>query len=136
MDYEQMLKKAYSSLPEKALKRERFEIPVAETLEQGNRTIIKNFDAMCRTLRRAPDEVSKYLFRELATAGSIEGDRLLLTGRFTERVVNEKIKNFTEGYVLCKACGKPDTRIADLGRGIRELVCEACGARSALKLSR
>jgi len=132
-EYEKLLEKAYSLLPEKATKKERFEIPVVESIVQGSKTIIKNFEAIALTLRRKPYEVSKYLARELAVPISVEGQRLVLQGKFYDRVLNEKIKNYTETYVICKECKKPDTKLTEMGRGVRMLVCEACGARSPVR---
>lgn len=132
-EYEKLLEKAYSLLPEKAIGKERFEIPVVESITQGNKTIIKNFEAIALTLRRKPYEITKYLSRELAVPISVEGQRLVLQAKFYDRVLNEKIKNYTETYVICKECKKPDTKIVEMGRGLRMLVCEACGARSPVR---
>ncbi|MEW6329106.1 MAG: translation initiation factor IF-2 subunit beta [Candidatus Micrarchaeota archaeon] len=132
-DYDKLLEKAYSLLPEKATRRERFEVPVVESMIQGSKTIIKNFEGIALALRRKPYEISKYLARELAVPISVEGQRLVLQGKFYDRVLNEKIKNYTEMYVICKECKKPDTKITEMGRGMRMLVCEACGARSPVR---
>ena len=133
MDYEKMLERAQSLLPEKSKNKERFEIPTAESLTQGNKTIIRNFDLIAQKLRRNPKLLAKYLFRELAIRGDFEGGRLLLHRRFNENVLNERIKEFVKGYVLCKECGKPDTSLKDAERGVKVMVCEACGARHPVK---
>ena len=80
--YETLLGRIYSSLPEKKTTGERFEVPQAEALLQGTRTIVKNFDAICSAIRRKPQAVAKFLFKELAVPGVIEGGRLVLQGRF------------------------------------------------------
>ena len=42
--------------------------------------------------------------------------------------IDEKIKDYTETYVICSECGRPDTHIEKEDRTFI-LVCEACGAR-------
>ncbi len=133
LPYESLLDRLYSSLPEKKASGERFEVPAAEVLVQGNRTIIKNYDAICSALRRKPEEVAKYLFKELAVPGTAEAGRLVLQSRFGAKTVNDKISSYAETHVICRECKKPDTRIEEFGRGIKILVCEACGARNPVR---
>lgn len=128
MEYEDLLKRAYESLPEKKEAGERFEIPTAETLIQGNKTIIKNFEAIAGKLRREPKHLAKYLYGELAVYGTIEGSRLVLNTKVAERTVNEKLKDYVNTYVICKQCKKPDTKLVDK----QTIICEACGARGSV----
>ncbi len=133
-DYEKLLDRAYSLLPEKSVGGERFEVPIVDSFTQGNKTIIKNFDFIAETLRRDKASLIKFLSRELAVPASPDGKRLVLAGRFNERILNDRILTFTNTYVLCKECKKPDTKLIDAGRGVKTLVCEACGARSPVKM--
>ncbi len=132
--YEELLDRAYSMMPKNAGTVERFEIPIVDSFSQGSKTIIKNFDFIVETLRRDRALLIKFLSRELAVPASQEGKRLVLAGRFNDRVLNERILAFTNTYVLCKECKKPDTKLIDAGRGVKTLVCEACGARSPVKV--
>ena len=80
-----MLDRLYLSLPQQALKKERFEMPRAESFVQGTKTIIKNFSGILKAVNR-DDEPSKrhffkYFTRETATAASIEDNKLILTAR-------------------------------------------------------
>jgi translation initiation factor 2 subunit 2 len=134
LSYEQLLDRAYSRIPEKTSTGERFEIPVVDSFTQGTKTIIRNFDFIAETLRRDKAHLVKYLSKELAVPAEAEGKRLILSGRFNERVLNDRISAFTNAYVLCKECKKPDTKLIDAGRGIKTLVCEACGARSPVRM--
>jgi len=134
MGYDELLERAYSLLPEKATKRERFEMPVIESFIQGNKTIIKNFDSIAERLRRRQDEIAKYFFRELAIPGTLEGRNLILNGKFHDRVLNDRLKTYVESYVLCKECKKADTKLIEMERGVKIMVCEACGARSPVRI--
>jgi len=131
-DYDKLLEKAYSELPEKRVTKERLEIPMPETLVQGNKTIIKNFEAITNKLRRDQKHVGKYLAKELATSFTIEGGKLVLNSRLNERIINDKLKAYMEIYLYCKQCKLPDTRLDEVERGISVMVCEACGARSSV----
>lgn len=134
MGYDELLERAYASLPEKVGSGERFEMPVVESLTQGNKTIIKNFDEIVQKLRRNPGEIMKYLSRELAVPMSKEGAGLVLQGKFYDRVLNEKLRRYVTTYVICKECKKADTKIVDVERGVKVIVCEACGARSPVRV--
>ena len=131
-DYEKLLEKAYKELPEKSKETERFELPKADIDITGSRTIIKNFKEIATTLRRDPMHFYKYVTRELAAPGNLEGSRLILKGRIPPRIIYQKIENYINDYVLCKECGKPDTQIVD-EQGVKLLKCEACGARKAIR---
>jgi translation initiation factor 2 subunit 2 len=129
-----MLDRAYSLLPERVLKAERFEIPLVDAFMQGNKTIIRNFGFLTQTLRRKPEELSKYFFKELAVPGDVSGNTLILHGKFNDKMLNERVKSFTETFVLCKECRKPDTKLLEVERNVRMLVCEACGARAPVRV--
>lgn len=133
LDYEKLLDRGYSLIPAKTTSGERFEIPVVDTLQQGNKTFIKNFDLIAGKLRRDPKMIMKYFTKELAIPATIEGQRLVLHGKFGDRALNERLKAFTQIFVLCKECHKPDTKIMEGEHGRKMLVCEACGARAPIK---
>ncbi|VVC04349.1 Translation initiation factor 2 subunit beta [Candidatus Burarchaeum australiense] len=132
-EYTDLLDRAYQAVPQKSGTGERFEMPVADVLPQGSKTIVKNFEAIASTLRRPPEQMLKYMQKELAVPVTREGQRLVLHGKFNPRVVNEKLKNFYEAFVMCKECKKPDTNIVTGEHGVKMLVCEACGARSPVR---
>lgn len=128
--YEALLKRARAALPEKTLSGERFEPPLAETQIQGPKTIVRNFDVICQKLRREPALLTKYLSKELAVPATMDGPRLILHGKVFDRIINEKLGNFINIYVICKECKRPDTKLTESEHGVRTLVCEACGARA------
>ncbi|HLC45860.1 MAG TPA: translation initiation factor IF-2 subunit beta [archaeon] len=132
MEYEKMLERAYATLPEKALEKERFELPVASIQMEGNKTIIVNFKEICDTLRREPQHLLKVITKELAVPGNLDGSRLILKTRAPQRVLYEKISNYVKEFVLCKQCKKHDTHLVEK-EGITTLVCEVCGARSPVR---
>ena len=132
-EYEQLLEKAYKAVPQKSGTGERFEVPMAEVQPQGSKTLVRNFEFIATKLRRPPEQLKRYVQKELAVPVTIDGQRLVLHGKFNERSINEKVRNFCDMFVLCRECKKPDTHIAPGEHGIKMLVCEACGARSPVR---
>jgi translation initiation factor 2 subunit 2 len=132
-EYENHLDNIYENLPKKKAEGERFEAPKFEYFSEGNKTIIKNFKAVCDKIRRDQETVSKYLSKELAVPVEVRDDRLVLQRRLMGDILNKKLEEFITKYVMCKECKKPDTHIDEAGQRVRILVCEACGARMAIR---
>jgi translation initiation factor 2 subunit 2 len=128
MEYEQLLERARDQLPEKLFEKTRFKVPKADSFIQGNRTVLRNFMDIAKALNRDPHHFMKFLLRELATAGDIEGSRAIFQGRFDYNLVNGKLKSYLEEFVFCEDCGKPDTKL-EKQRGVIIMKCMACGAR-------
>ncbi|MBO0888386.1 translation initiation factor IF-2 subunit beta, partial [Candidatus Bathyarchaeota archaeon] len=110
---------------------ERFEVPLAQVQVIGARTIVVNFSDVVDRLNRDPHHVLKYLAKEMATAGSFEGGRGYFQGKFSRETINRLIGVYSNRFVICPVCHRPDTRIVRGGR-LSFLVCEACGARSSI----
>lgn len=132
--YEQLLENVYINLPEQAHGTgERFEIPKFELFSEGNKTFLKNFQVVCDKIRRDKSLLTKYLTKELAVPAEVQGDRLILQRKINADIVNRKLEEFVTRYVICKECKKPDTHIQELGHGVKQLICEACGARNSIR---
>lgn len=132
MEYEKMLDRLYLSLPKQALSKERFEIPKVDSFLQGPRTVLKNFSALAKTVRREPRELYKFLTKELAVPIVIENERLVINGKFFPNQLQDTFDHYVKDYVLCHECQKPDTHYEERS-GIRVLKCEACGAITSIK---
>jgi translation initiation factor 2 subunit 2 len=132
-DYDKLLDRARAALPEKTQVFERFETPAIESFQQGSKTIIRNFDAILQKIRRPPELLAKFFSKELAIPASMEGNKLVLNGKFYERNLKDKLQSFVDAAVICKECKRPDTKIQEKN-GLKTLVCEACGARAPIKI--
>ncbi len=128
MDYEKLLERAESKIPKKMTEDTRFEIPKVKGHIEGSKTIVTNFGQITSTLRREPSHLLKYLLRELATPGNIDGQRLILGKKISSGVINEKIEKYASEFVICKDCKKPDSQLLKEGR-VLMLKCMACGAK-------
>jgi len=129
--YKELLEKLYKQVKRVEVT-ERFEVPKAEGMIEGGKTIITNFSQICSILRRNPEHVSKFLSRELATQAIIEGERLVLNRRLLSSQVNDKIDAYVKEFVLCPECGKPDTELIK-EKGFMFIHCLACGAKKSVR---
>ncbi len=128
-----MLKKGREALPTSVFEKSRFDIPKVRGHIQGNKTIISNFLQIASTLRRDPNHMLKYILKELATPGEIKKSGSVIVGTKVSAVkINEKVRKYAEEFVLCKECGKPDTKILREGQ-FSFVKCMACGAKYSIK---
>ncbi|MEM0149456.1 MAG: translation initiation factor IF-2 subunit beta [Candidatus Micrarchaeaceae archaeon] len=131
-EYTRLLDRAFSQLPTLSASREDFVIPKVDMLIQGNKTVIRNLSVIADKARRKPDDIARYISKELSVPVSIDEQRLVISGRFQQDELDAKIHKYFETYVICKECHKPDTHLESAERGLY-LVCEACGARYWVK---
>lgn len=131
MDYNELLKRAKDNLPQ-INNTDRFEVPFALINQSGKQTIIKNFSEIAQKLRRSPEHLSHFLFKQLAVPGNIRGNELLLQGKIRGGLINQRIKEYVRDFILCKECKKADTVIKRSGN-MDFIKCEVCGASRAVK---
>jgi len=110
-DYKEMLSRAYKNLPDLVAEVDRFQIPRAIVRRQGRRSVIQNF-------------------KEIAES-NFDGDKVVFQGRFNADSIRNLIEIYTNKYVICPVCGRPDTNVVRDKR-LSFLQCDACGARSSI----
>jgi len=131
-DYNELLKRACAQMPEVSTKRERLELPRIIINTVGMRTIIYNFKDITNALDRDPQHILKFLTREMATAATFHDSRAIFQGKFQRESFERLLNRYLEGYVICPVCKRPDTKVVKDKR-LSFLVCNACGAKSAIK---
>jgi len=131
MTYEKLLKQAYERLPDISKVKERFEIPKIRGHIQGNKTVISNFHQIAAALSRKPDHMIKYLTKELATPVAIKKNYIIFGTKIPASRINEQIEKYAEEYVLCRECGKPDTKLLKEDKYLF-IRCLACGSRRSV----
>ncbi len=133
-EYLDSLKRARKNLPAHVFEKSRFQIPKAEVFREGNKTFITDWNRILKVLNRESDadHLAKHLAREFATSSTEDRGRLLLQGKFSRGLINRELESYVKDFVLCEECEKPDTKLVKEGR-ILIKVCEACGARGAVK---
>lgn len=131
MNYDDMLERG-KEMSSETVDDSRFEVPSANIITEGNKTILKNFSNISDKLRRDRDHMMKFLTKELAVSGDQENSRAVFQGKFTKDQVEEKIEDYVNSFVLCPACGKSDTKLVVEER-VTKIKCEACGTKQVIE---
>ncbi|MCD6092752.1 MAG: translation initiation factor IF-2 subunit beta [Candidatus Aenigmarchaeota archaeon] len=131
MEYKNLLERAQKSVSKNSGE-ERFKMPEAIVVSAGKTTTIKNFSYIANVLRRKPEHIAKFFFKELAIPGRIEENKLILGQNFDQKTIERIIKNYCNEFVFCKECGKADSKLVKRGK-LTFLKCEACGAERIVK---
>ena len=133
-NYEKLLEEAYSKVSQTSSLGSRFEVPKIEGHFQGKKTLLTNFFQIASHLRRNPEHFQKFLLKELAASGQIEGDRLVLNIKVPSAKINQKIESYIKEFVICKECKKPDTELVrEPHSRITFIHCLACGAKHPVR---
>lgn len=131
-DYQILLKAAMEKMPKREGSGKRFKVPQVVVESQGSRTVIKNMSEVASALRREPDQVGRYIAKEVAAPGSVQNGTFVLQAKANRELLQKKLEDYIRNFVYCRVCGEPDTRLEKEDR-IVFIRCEACGARSAAK---
>lgn len=130
--YESMLDTAYKKIKVVQTSSDRFEVPKVKGQVSGKNTFITNINEIASYIRRPVENLAKFLQKELAVAGVLEKDRLVLKTMLNSSKVNEKLELYVKEFVICIECKKPDTEIVT-EKGVKFKHCLACGAKSPLR---
>jgi translation initiation factor 2 subunit 2 len=133
--YSEMLARARARLPPVQIGSDRFQVPEPDIMSDGKNTVLRNFQEITAVLRREPAHLIGYLARELGCPGVLDGPRGVLKSRLTRDQIAQRIREYTEKYVICSECKRPDTHLQKEGR-LTLLICEACGAQRPVTVRR
>lgn len=133
--YQALLDRARAKLPPVQVGRERLQIPEPDVMGDGKNTVIRNFQEIAEVLRREPAHLIGFLAREFGCPGVLDLPRGVLKSRLTKDAIGLRVKEYTEKYVICSECKRPDTHLVKEGR-LTLLVCEACGAQRPVTVRR
>ena len=133
--YQAMLERARARLPPVQVATDRLQVPEPDVMTDGKNTVIRNFQEICDVLRREPAHLIGYLARELGCPGVLDLPRGVLKSRISKETLSQRIKDYTEKYVICTECKRPDTHLKRDDR-LTLLICEACGAQRPVTVRR
>lgn len=123
--YEELLDKAYSQLPEVLYKKGRFELIQVKGKLIKSRTVIYNFKNIAKQLVRTEEHLLKYFLREAGVRGEVTNNgSLVLYSRFQPAILNKIVEKYFNTYVECPYCRSPDTEFINNGMMLK---CKACG---------
>ncbi len=132
--YEELLERGLKMLPKRAVSQQksRFRVPRPDIIISGKRTFIQNFNQICDILNRDPRLVLRYLLKEMAAPGVLEGGEAVIMGEHSPRAIEAILNRFIKDYVICPVCGQPDTKLVK-ERKLLFIICMACGAKSSAR---
>lgn len=138
--YSQLLDRFYDILREKnpelaGGQQQRLKIPPPEVLRDGNKkTVFANVQQIAQVLQRNPSHLIQYLFAELGTSGSIDGEqRLVIKGRFQAKNIEGVLRRYIQEYVICRTCKSMNTELKrEAANRLHFIVCKACGSTKSV----
>jgi translation initiation factor 2 subunit 2 len=133
--YQTMLERARAKLPPVQVSSDRFQVPEPDVMIDGKNTVIRNFQDITTVLRREPAHLIGFLAREMGCPGVLDLPRAFLKSRLPKDGIAQRIREYTEKYVICSECKRPDTHLSKEGR-FTLLICEACGAQRPVTVRR
>ncbi|KAJ2998758.1 hypothetical protein HDV02_004105 [Globomyces sp. JEL0801] len=131
--YQELLTRVFNILhqnnPEIQGEKKRYTIVPPQVLREGTKkTAFANIIDISKRMRRQPDHVIQFLFAELGTSGSMDGNqRLVIKGRFQQKQIETVLKRYIVEYVSCKTCKSAETILTKENR-LFFLQCESCGS--------
>ena len=71
-------------------------IPPPQCLREGNKkTIFANIPDICKRMKRSDEHVMQFIFAELGTSGSVDGNRrLVIKGRFQQKQIENVLRRY------------------------------------------
>lgn len=138
--YSQLLDRFYGILKEKnpelaGGQQQRLKIPPPEVLRDGSKkTVFANVQQIAQVLQRNPSHLIQYLFAELGTSGSIDGEqRLIIKGRFQPKNIEGVLRRYIQEYVICRTCKSMNTELKrEAANRLHFIVCKACGSTKSV----
>ena len=108
----------------------KFRIPPPVCLRDGKKTIFSNIQDISEKLQRSPDHLIQYLFAELGTSGSVDGQkRLVIKGKFQSKQMENVLRRYILEYVTCKTCKSINTELKkEQSNRLFFMVCKRCGS--------
>lgn len=109
----------------------KFKIPPPVCQREGSKkTLFANVQEIATVLQRSPEHLIQYLFAELGTSGSIDGEkRLVLKGKFQPKQMESVLRRYIIEYVTCKTCKSMNTELKrESANRLHFLSCRACGS--------
>lgn len=131
--YLSLLENLYSRLGSKSSKSGDRRIELVPTiLHEQKQTVITNFRQLAEAMNREPEHLARFIFKETGRPGTVERDRLIISGKMTDAEIARLLQLYFREFVRCPVCGGVDTGITSEKR-FRFLVCEVCGAKSSIR---
>ena len=103
-----------------------------QVIHEQRHTIITNHRQIAQQMNREATHLARFIFKETGRPGTLEGERLVLSGKLTNEELARVLQIYHKEFVKCPLCGGMDTKIVSEKR-FRFLVCEVCGAKNPVR---
>jgi len=140
--YQELLGRVFRILrqnnPELSGEKRRYTIvPPVLHRDGSKKTVFSNVLEISKRMSRPPEHVISFLFTELGTTGSVDGEqRLVIKGRFQQKQIENVLRRYFVEYVTCKTCKSPETQLKKENR-LFFIICDSCGStRSVSAINR
>jgi translation initiation factor 5 len=100
----------------------RYRMTKLDVTKIKNRTLISNFDLVCKDIQRDPKFVANFYKKKLGIAVIHKDGILSTTANLDYTQCYQVLREFIDKFVLCKKCRLPET---DFDKQI--LSCRGCG---------
>eukprot|EP01122_Echinamoeba_exundans_P000898 TRINITY_DN10839_c0_g1_i1.p1 TRINITY_DN10839_c0_g1~~TRINITY_DN10839_c0_g1_i1.p1 ORF type:complete len:196 (-),score=31.33 TRINITY_DN10839_c0_g1_i1:71-658(-) len=107
----------------------RYKMPPLKIKRQGKSTLLQNIDHVAKSLNRPPEQIMKFFGFSLSAPIRSNGETndYAIKGTFDLDTLNGLIHEFIEKFILCRACGNPETVVRVRGGKVM-LKCDACNS--------
>lgn len=103
-------------------------VPTPDARIEGHVTIFVNFRALVTALNRGAEHLLKALQTELGTSARPNDTMCArFTGEFRQERLAAALDQYVDTYVICLACGLPDTHFVEENSVLQ---CDACGTNA------
>lgn len=136
--YTEMLERVFSIIQDKnpnAAEKKVIRLPPPLVPRVGSKKVMwSNFPETCSILHRSQEHVKDFFMAELATNGSLDGDkRLVIKGRYMPKQIESLLKRYILEYVTCSMCRSSDTTLTrDPVSRLYFVSCSSCNARRSV----
>lgn len=109
--------------------------PLDVQREGTKKTVVTNFDTLCKEINRDKNHVLSFFMSELCADGSIDGNnRMIIKGRYSPGAISSIARKYIQQYVICGECKGIDTFIdRDKSTRLFFLCCNTCHASQSIK---
>jgi translation initiation factor 2 subunit 2 len=115
--------------------RKKFKFVEPELEKKDRKAYITNFQDVCNSMKRDPDEIRMFIGKELNMDTSIKKDGNLKIDGTSKNLTVELLKKFLGEYInnniMCQACKSFKTTMQKVDR-ITFLVCDICKSKKAI----
>lgn len=140
LDITYLIKRAYTLLKQEQKQKKSFVKP--EITNHNRKSYISNFIKFCDSINREPEELRKFINKEMSVDVSFISENnlddnnisgLKFNNQFKQIHIMNCITNYMKQYVICELCRSGNTEIKKIDR-ITFICCSSCKGEHSINL--